>query len=179
MLPVEIKNDILKQYDSMADGLKHISLFVPKSLHLYNSTLLSGVKDSHNLSADIISMIVTKDSPYAKYTNLAKKYIARPDILSKDIYGDSMYADLLCKLNGISNPFELNQGDILVIPSPDCIMNFMHTPDIAELDSSNNSNNSNSNKPIAKPKNVKRKANEAVIGDSRFKIDQTHGIVIY
>ena len=78
MLPVEIKNDILKQYDSMADGLKHISLFVPKSLHLYNSTLLSGVKDSHNLSADIISTIVTKDSPYAKYTNLAKKYIARP-----------------------------------------------------------------------------------------------------
>ena len=29
MLPVEIKNDILKQYDSMADDLKHISLFVP------------------------------------------------------------------------------------------------------------------------------------------------------
>lgn len=110
---------------------------------------------------------------------VTEKYIARADILSKDIYGDSMYADLLCKLNGISNPFELNQGDILVIPSPDCIMNFMHTPDIAELDSSNNSNNSNSNKPIAKPKNVKRKANEAVIGDSRFKIDQTHGIVIY
>lgn len=110
---------------------------------------------------------------------VTEKYIARPDILSKDIYGDSMYADLLCKLNGISNPFELNQGDILVIPSPDCIMNFMHKPDIVELDSSNNSNNSNSNKPIAKPKNVKRKANEAVIGDSRFKIDQTHGIVIY
>lgn len=110
---------------------------------------------------------------------VTEKYIARPDILSNDIYGDSMYADLLCKLNGISNPFELNQGDILVIPSPDCIMNFMYKPDITELDGNNNSNNSNSNKPIAKPKNVKRKANEAVIGDSRFKIDQTHGIVIY
>lgn len=108
---------------------------------------------------------------------VTEKYIARPDILSKDIYGDSLYSDLICKLNGISNPFELNKGDILVIPSPDCIMNFMYKPDISELDSSNNSNNSN--KPIAKPKNVKRKANEAVIGDSRFKIDQTHGIVIY
>ena len=78
MLPVEIKNDILKQYDSMADDLKHISLFVPKSLHLYDSTLLNGIKDSHNRSANIISMIVTKNSPYEKYTNLAKKYIARP-----------------------------------------------------------------------------------------------------
>ena len=78
MLPVEIKNDILKQYDSMADDLKHISLFVPKSLHLYDSTLLNGIKDSHNRSANTISMIVTKNSPYEKYTNLAKKYIARP-----------------------------------------------------------------------------------------------------
>ena len=36
---------------------------------------------------------------------VTEKYIARPDLLSKDIYGDALYSDLICKLNGISNPF--------------------------------------------------------------------------
>lgn len=107
---------------------------------------------------------------------VTERYIARPDILSKDIYGDSLYSDLLCKLNGISNPFELNQGMLLIIPSPDCIMEFMKSPDIEELDSTFEGK---LNKPISKPKNTKRKANESIIGDTRFKIDKSKGIVIY
>lgn len=106
---------------------------------------------------------------------VTERYIARPDILSYDIYGDSIYSDLICKLNGISNPFELNKDMVLVIPSPDCIMDFMHTPTANECDDSNNTNNV----PIAKQKNEKRKANEAIVGDARFKIDKTKGIVIY
>jgi hypothetical protein len=107
---------------------------------------------------------------------VTERYVARPDILSRDVYGDALYSDLICKLNGISNPFELNVGMILVIPSPDCIMEFMKTPTIEECDG-NAANNTN--KPIAKQKNQKRKANESVIGDSRFKIDKTRGVVIY
>lgn len=106
---------------------------------------------------------------------VTEKYIARPDLLSYDIYGDSIYSDLICKLNGISNPFELNEKMILVIPSPDCIMDFMYSPSVEECDESLNDNI----KPIAKQKNQKRKANEAVIGDSRFNIDKTRGVVIY
>jgi hypothetical protein len=108
---------------------------------------------------------------------VTEKYIARPDLLAIDIYGDSLYSDLLCKLNGISNPFELNKGAILVIPSPDCIMDFMKIPSVKECDSS--IYNTTVTKPIAKQKNEKRKANEAVVGDIRFKIDKINGIVIY
>lgn len=108
---------------------------------------------------------------------VTEKYIARPDLLSYDIYGDTLFSDLLCKLNGISNPFELNKGTIMIIPSPDCIMDFMYTPTIEELDT--NIIGETANKPIAKKKNEKRKANESVIGDSRFKIDTSRGIVIY
>lgn len=107
---------------------------------------------------------------------VTEKYVARPDILSNDIYGDSIYSDLICKLNGISNPFELNKDMIIVIPSPDCILDFMHTPKVNECDSAISLNN---NTPIAKQKNEKRKANEAVVGDVRFKIDKSKGIVIY
>ena len=109
---------------------------------------------------------------------VTEKYIARPDLLAKDIYGDSIYSDLLCKLNGISNPFELNEGMIMIIPSPDCIINFMKDPSAAECDN-NNANSSIATKPVAKAKNEKRKANEAIVGNVRFKIDKDRGIVIY
>jgi hypothetical protein len=106
-----------------------------------------------------------------------ERHIARPDLVSIDIYGDASYADLLCKLNGISNPFELNEGTLLIVPSPDRIMDFANTPKISDNDV--NANAASNNKPVAKTKNQKRKANEAVIGDSRFKIDKNNGIVIY
>lgn len=109
---------------------------------------------------------------------VTEKYIARPDLLSKDIYGDALYSDLLCKLNGISNPFELNEGMIMIIPSPDCIINFMKNPSAAECDN-NNTNYSVATKPVAKAKTEKRKANEAIVGNVRFKIDKDRGIVIY
>lgn len=107
---------------------------------------------------------------------VSEKYIARPDLLSFDVYGDILYSDLLCKLNGISNPFELNKGMLVIVPSPDCIMDFMYTPTDEESDV--NANNSNT-KPVAKKKNEKRKANESILGDSRFNIDKNKRIIIY
>ena len=110
---------------------------------------------------------------------VTEKYIARPDILCKDIYGDALYSDLICKLNGISNPFELNIGTLLVIPSPDYIMDFMKTPDVKETDAGMIDGGVDLSKPITKQKNEKRKANEAIVGDTRFRIDKTRGVVIY
>ena len=104
---------------------------------------------------------------------VSERYIARPDLLSYDIYGDTLYSDLLCKLNGISNPFELNKGMLLIIPSPDNIMDFMNR----SVDKDDFIDNVT--KPVAKTKKEKRKANEAVIGDTRFKLDPNKGIVIY
>lgn len=121
-----------------------------------------------------ITFVIPNSYQY-EVVELDERYIARPDILSKDAYGDVMYADILCKLNGISNPFELNKGMLMIIPSPDCIMNFMYRPTISECDT----NSDNISKPVAKQKTAKRKANEAIVGDARFKIDQNKGIVIY
>ena len=117
------------------------------------------------------SFIIPKSYSY-EILEVTEKYIARPDLISKDIYGDTIYTDLLCKLNGISNPFELNKGMLLVIPSPDNIMDFMFKPD-------NNDELDLNTKPIAKAKSDKRKANDAIVGDKRFKLDPNKGIVIY
>lgn len=107
------------------------------------------------------------------------EYIARPDLISLDAYGDTMYTDVLCKLNGISNPFELNVGDKLIIPSPDNITDFVTRVSQA---STNNEDIENTNKdfgPTLKTKSEKRKANEAIVGDKRFKVDAASGIIIY
>lgn len=108
---------------------------------------------------------------------VTEKYIARPDLISYDIYGEETYADVICKLNGISNPFEMNEGMVLKIPSPDCAFDFVIEPEPFELDF--DVNTVVNNKPVAKPKSAKRKANEAILGDTRFKIDRTKGVVIY
>jgi hypothetical protein len=111
---------------------------------------------------------------------VSKDYVARPDLISLDAYNDTKYADVLCKINGISNPFELNEGMEIIIPSISSISDFyvdLSREFNAEDDIIENSKNIYSNK--SKNKNSKRKANEAIVGDSRFKIDSAGGIIIY
>jgi len=107
---------------------------------------------------------------------ITKDYVARMDLLSKQLYGTDKYQDVLCKLNGISNPFELNEGAIIVCPNITDISLFYYLEnpdekDPASLDAAK--------QPIAKGKKEKRKPNEAVIGDKRFKIDSTRKVIIY
>ena len=107
---------------------------------------------------------------------VTKDYIARPDLISLDAYGDTMYTDIICKLNGVSNPFELNEGMKLIIPTPEDITNFIVEPSIKDRDE----NWCSSSQGVrSKTKNSKRQANEAIIGDTRFKIDKKNGIIIY
>lgn len=106
---------------------------------------------------------------------LNPNYIARPDLLSYDLYGTDEYADIICKINGISNPFEMNGDDVIVVPSITNIPYFNVKPTILETDNENN----RYNKPKPKQKNEKRKPNESIIGDKRFTIDLKNRVVIY
>lgn len=107
---------------------------------------------------------------------VTKEYIARPDLISLDAYGDTMFADIICKLNGISNPFELNVGTKLIIPSPESIMDFSIKPSPNERD--DNWGGSSRQLDI-KTKKSKRQPNEAIVGDVRFKVDSSSRIIIY
>ena len=104
---------------------------------------------------------------------VTEEYIARPDLISLDAYGDSMFADVICKLNGVSNPFELNAGMKLIIPSPESIIDFAVRPGDDFIDDVYVSTVS------TKTKQSPRQANEAILGDSRFKIDASTGVIIY
>lgn len=105
--------------------------------------------------------------------DVSDEYTARPDLISMDAYGDGRYADIICKINGISNPFELNAGMKIIIPGPEYIDQFAVHP--TYLDSEPDSDTI----PVPKKVNQKRKANEAVVGDSRFHISAGSKIIVY
>ena len=105
---------------------------------------------------------------------VSKEYIARPDLIALDAYGDTMFADVICKVNGISNPFELNEGMYLILPVPEDILKFTFEPGPADKEES-----TANAAPKVKAKTDKRKANEAIVGDARFRIDPNLGIIIY
>ena len=108
-------------------------------------------------------------------------YVARPDLISLAVYGDDQFADVICKLNGISNPFEINENDIIYIPSPDALtMLTIRKDDPSELISDSNTDLGNKNyKDNRKKISDRRSPNELVIGESNYIIDHSHGLVFY
>lgn len=108
------------------------------------------------------------------------KYLMRPDLISYDAYGDTLYSDVICKVNGL-NPFEFNKDMIIILPAPECINSFHQQPQPLEqeTDEAKNGLSSSTRMPVAKAAKSKRTANEAVIGDARFNIDPVNGVVIY
>lgn len=135
---------------------------------------------SDYLGEEVYNMLdYTFSIPYNYNYNIfevSQEYVARPDLVSYDAYGDAGYADVLCKLNGISNPFELNVGMKLIIPTPEDISNFLMVPSIKDRDENWGPTNTDKS---TKTKKSKRQANEAIMGDVRFKIDKANGVIIY
>lgn len=101
--------------------------------------------------------------------------VARPDILSKINYGSDQYGDLICKINGISNPLELQKGQILVLPDPPYLKTFLTRED-TDIDGLSKDS---ALRPTPKHKKEKRKTNDAIDGDVRYKIDSSNRIIIY
>ncbi len=75
---------------------------------------------SKTVGEDIIHLgAMTFDMPSQVSYNIysvSKSHVARPDLISRIMYGTDIYGDFLCKVNGISNPFEINEGDIILVP---------------------------------------------------------------
>lgn len=113
-----------------------------------------------------------------------KEYVARPDLISLYAYKTDEYADLICKLNGISNPFELNENMILLIPSKnklDAIVNKTNLG-VSEFINDNDKNTDNIcqiEKTNKKLLNQKRSPNEATINDNNYVIRKDLGLVFY
>lgn len=110
-----------------------------------------------------------------------KYYVARPDLISQAIYHTDEYADILCKINGISNPFELNENMLIVAPSIEFMINAtkLIEQNPAEIVYDNQEHILERTKILQKRKNSRRSSNEQIIGESNYVIDKSYGVVFY
>ena len=137
-----------------------------------NDTYIDLMSDSFNMSSVVFDGQVIIVNKY---------YVARPDLVSLAIYGTDDYADIICKINGISNPFELNENDILFLPDIEFIRNcckqssskseIVETED--EILTPKKTNN------FQKKKNERRSSNEQLEGEQNYVIDKSLGLVFY
>lgn len=65
------------------------------------------------------TMFNLKNKNYVSYSvyRVPRDYVMRPDLISKVIYNNSAYAEIILKYNGISNPFTINEGDLILVPN--------------------------------------------------------------
>jgi hypothetical protein len=82
------------------------------------------------------SMFDMKVNNYIKYTlyKIPKEYEMRPDLISGAVYNNTLYAELILKYNGISNPFSIKEGDIILIPSLNSINAIVAKPEGTDVD---------------------------------------------
>lgn len=140
-------------------------------------------KDSKEVEyKDLFTKSIDDDIPWlnnSKLVHVTKEYIARPDLVSFVIYGSDEYADVICKLNGISNPFELNEGDILICPDLTVIPNLTSYKATEIEGLITTSDNDNESQDYKKAKDTKRSPNEATTDDHNYTLAVNDAIVFY
>jgi len=67
------------------------------------------------LGANIFSYFTLNTLDSWKHT-VSDEEQMRPDIIADYYYNNPNYLDVLCKYNGISNPFSLYTGQVLIVP---------------------------------------------------------------
>lgn len=106
-------------------------------------------------------------------------------MLSLAFFKDDCYADLICKVNGISNPFEINENMILLIPdrykleSLKANINPSESEMVSSTNSSATSDITNTEKTNQKLKNERRSPAEATVEDSNYTVNYDLGLVFY
>ena len=106
-------------------------------------------------------------------------YVARPDLISLAFYGTDKYADIICKVNGISNPFELNENDMLDIPALETVQFYSRPNKNASDLITKDSSITQPKKSKQKELNKKRSPNEQIVGDKNYVLDKSLGLIFY
>ena len=63
-----------------------------------------------------------------RVVEVREEYEMRPDLISYWAYGTDLYTDIILKCNGISNPFSIKEGDIILIPNLENFKYFYRRP---------------------------------------------------
>lgn len=149
---------------------------------LQNKPLIN-YSDINDTGKDLLYKSINfRENTPGKYLKVNEYYVARPDLISFACYGTDIYGDVLCKINGISNPFELNENIILFIPEYESLLAMVDVkPKQSDLNVVIDKDTIYDNGKIGNQKlrNETRSPNEQTIGDTNYIIDKSLGVVIY
>lgn len=107
-------------------------------------------------------------------------YVARPDLISFAVYGTDKYGDMICKINGISNPFDLNEGMVIQIPSLDVAITECSKRDQYPCDILKGDDEIKRNDTKKVYRNEPHSSSTSLVGDTPpYIIDRSSGLVIY
>lgn len=143
---------------------------------LRKKQMINIVKDGEaTMMIDLLSDVIKKEVPLrGKTIVVTKDYVARPDLIAFVSYGTDAYGDLVCKLNGISNPFELNEGMILFIPYIDSLQDIIKVSGTtSELVSPNSKTNSN-----GQDDNIFGEYFSSMLANGRMKQEKTDDTIV-
>lgn len=76
-------------------------------------------KDDGNIIKDLTTSIFDfKSNNYTSFNafKVSIDYVMRPDLISQAVYNNTLYTEFILKYNGISNPFSIEEGDVILIP---------------------------------------------------------------
>jgi len=65
------------------------------------------------------SMFDFKSNNYTSFNafKVSRDYVMRPDLISQAVYNNSLYTEFILKYNGISNPFSIEENDVILVPN--------------------------------------------------------------
>lgn len=94
--------------------------------------------DGHVVKDLTASMFTEKVKPYNTYNlyKVPRDYVMRPDLIAQAVYNDAGLAEIILKYNGISNPFTINEGDIILIPNLQSAQDSINTQKGTDADGS-------------------------------------------
>lgn len=133
----------------------------------------SGIKNMSDLT-----FVIPEKFSYT-VVEVPREWEGRPDLVSISHYGDDIYTELICRVNGISNPFELNAGMRLICPSPDSISSFFQADNTTYDDISSENDTTSTSTSVKQKTDTDRKPSDVTVGDSRYKVDTNRKIIIY
>jgi hypothetical protein len=82
------------------------------------------------------SMFNLQSTNYVTYSiyKVPKEFAMRPDLISAAVYNNILYAEIILKYNGISNPFSIQEDDLILIPNLDAVATMISTNTGTETD---------------------------------------------
>lgn len=123
---------------------------------------------------------VWSDAPYIDPIVVNKYYVARPDLISLAVYGSDEYGDMICKFNGISNPFELNEDMVLSIPPIDWVSSCTSSREMTACELITDDETIIKKDKLRKLRTEARSSSTLTVGDPEpFVIDKSLGLVFY